>query len=560
MSESMPGADVQRWSRRISFNVLALASLVMALWPVGGAAHAMLVHIDPPDGAVLDVLPEQVSMSFTEPVDLVDGGYRLFDTQGTVMSLMAFPSAKDVIISLPGDLPDGTYVVDWGAISRDSHSINGALTFSLGSPGATVPEVPPTPPWAGVVMGAIQGVGYAALLLATGLLLFHALVVRNVALRSVPLVRGAAMLAILAHVLLIPLTTIRARRAGIDSMTAPDMWQVGPTDGAFLTLLLIVLGLAVALFALVSRRARPWGIVIGCAIALVALPLVGHPRTVDPTWLLIIADIIHACVAAVWFGGRAGLAMFLTPASRPDPVTSARVVTRFSELAGLTVVALAISGAIMAFRILDRPDTLVDTTYGRLLLAKLLVLLLPIGIATCNRVWLVPMVQRAQKTGAAWRRLRWSLLAEVSVLLVVIGVSGFLVLQAPQANIVEAASGASLVVHGRNDDMSVEARVIAGPSGTHEMVIVVRDTTGAAMDTFRNVHDPANKLDLQLVLPVHDLGPLLFTATPRDEPGVYVAQVPVPLEGSWDVSISMRLARGEESMVTVTVPFVEAED
>lgn len=560
MSMSMSVANVQRWSRRITVNVLALASLVMALWPTSADAHAMLVRTDPPDGTVLDAPPPQITLSFTEPVDVVEEGYRLFDTQGTVTSLMAVPSAKDVVIGVPRDLPHGTYVVDWGVVSRDSHPINGALTFSIGVPSGTVPAVPPSSPFVGAFMPAVQGVGYAALLLATGLLLFHALVVRDVDSRSARLVRGAAIIAILAHVLLVPLTNIRASRAEMGSLTDRDMWQVRLTDGPFLTLLLITLGLAGATFALGSRPSRSWVIVVGCAIALVALSIVGHPRTVEPAWLIITADVVHACVAAVWFGGLAGLAMFLTPASRPHPVTSARVVTRFSEIAGLTVVALAISGAGMAYRILDRPDALIDTTYGRFLLAKMLLLLLPIGLATWNRVWLVPMVQRAPSPASAWRRLRLSILAEINVLLVVIGLTGFLVLQSPLPGIVEAASGASLVVHGRNDDMSVEVQVIPGSSGTHEMVVVVRDVTGKPLDTGRSMQDPANKLDIQLVLPEHALGPLLFTASPQDASGTYVAYLHVPLAGDWDVSIAMRRARGDVSTVTVTVPFVEQED
>ena len=102
---------------------LALAAVLRGHLRGGGrSAHAELLSSDPPPGAVLDVAPNHVALTFSEPVEISLGAIRLFDGTGTSIDIGAarHPEGRgeQVDIDLP-DLANGSYVVDWRVVSSD---------------------------------------------------------------------------------------------------------------------------------------------------------------------------------------------------------------------------------------------------------------------------------------------------------------------------------------------------------------------------------------------------------------------------------------------------------
>jgi copper transport protein len=376
-------------------SLVLLALVLVVLWPHGASAHAVLIRTDPPRDAVLEVPPAQVTLVFTEPVEAVDGGYRLFDATGlvahldvTAPSLNATASGFEILLEMPANLPDGSYLIDWRVTSNDTHPISGALVFSIGAPSAppaSAPEAADLAP----VMGAVQGIGYVTLLAATGLLLFD-LTVSSGGMRNRRLIVGAAVIAVAAHLLLVPMAGIRSAELGLDEILRTEAWRVGLSGPMVSVVLLIALGLVLAVAAAFLHGVRrEAGIILGVLTALVALPLVGHTETVEPSWLMWASDLIHAFAGAIWFGGLIGLAQYLHRYGRSHPAAGARVVERFSVIAGISFAVAAASGSVMAFRIVDGLDALTGTTYGQLLIAKLLVLAVPFALAAWNRLVLV---------------------------------------------------------------------------------------------------------------------------------------------------------------------------
>lgn len=78
------------------------------------------------------------------------------------------------------------------------------------------------------------------------------------------------------------------------------------------------------------------------------------------------STVLHLLAMAVWLGGLASLLTLFYRASVPS-----RVVGRFSQLAGLSVTVLVVTGVYQSWRGLGSVAALTDTTYGRVLLAKL---------------------------------------------------------------------------------------------------------------------------------------------------------------------------------------------
>ena len=104
------------------------------------AAHAELVRITPANGAQLKTPPTEVQMTFTESVNLIDGGIRLLDDAGaTVPTPDPTVDGHTVSWPMPADLPDGAYVVTWRVVSADGHPVSGASSFGVGTAAAAVP-------------------------------------------------------------------------------------------------------------------------------------------------------------------------------------------------------------------------------------------------------------------------------------------------------------------------------------------------------------------------------------------------------------------------------------
>ena len=142
------------------------------------------------------------------------------------------------------------------------------------------------------------------------------------------------------------------------------------------------------------RAARGEGVFLGVA-ALLPLAAAGHAAAVEPDTLRAIAlDGLHVLGAGIWVGGLLPLALLLRAAAtdegadaRPYAVLAAR---RFSRAAVGIVLVLAATGTWLAITHVGNVAGLVGTSYGRLLLAKLALLVLALGLAALNRSVLLP--------------------------------------------------------------------------------------------------------------------------------------------------------------------------
>jgi copper transport protein len=94
------------------------------------------------------------------------------------------------------------------------------------------------------------------------------------------------------------------------------------------------------------------------------------------------SSVLHLLAMAAWLGGLTALLTLLHRGTLP-----ATVAVRFSRLATVSVAVLAVTGVYQSWRGLGSPDALADTTYGRLLLAKLAAVALMLTAATVSRRW-----------------------------------------------------------------------------------------------------------------------------------------------------------------------------
>lgn len=115
---------------------------------------------------------------------------------------------------------------------------------------------------------------------------------------------------------------------------------------------------------------------------LVTYARAGHPAAGDYPWLTTAVDVVHLAAVAVWLDGLLVLAVRLLPA----PTTDAPVVLRrWSAVATGAVAVLVATGTTQAAFKLRSFSALVDTDYGRWIVAKSLLLVGMLALANLGR-------------------------------------------------------------------------------------------------------------------------------------------------------------------------------
>lgn len=98
-------------------------------------AHDALVDSDPKDGAVLEELPAEITLSFNNEIWNEPGSYEIeiTDPNNGVLTLgETLITGETVTQSIePGQAASGTLSVKWRVTSSDSHPISGEFSFEI---------------------------------------------------------------------------------------------------------------------------------------------------------------------------------------------------------------------------------------------------------------------------------------------------------------------------------------------------------------------------------------------------------------------------------------------
>jgi copper transport protein len=169
-------------------------------------------------------------------------------------------------------------------------------------------------------------------------------------------------------------------------------------------------------------------------------PMAGHTGEHAPTGLLICTDTMHVLCMSAWLGGLVMLLLVLGLAARRLPGRErtqlmAVVVGRFSILARFAVLILLLTGVAQSVALVGSVGALLDTEYGLLVLAKIVLFAVLIALGGFNQRWALPRLRLLAagggEPGRAAAILRRSVALEVGFALVVIAVTSVLVATEP---------------------------------------------------------------------------------------------------------------------------------
>ena len=419
-----------------------LAAVVVAVAlviPAAAVAHAVLDGSNPSPGQRLAVAPRQIELRFSGPLKVLPDSIEVLSTTGQRFSgPPRFGRDNRTLVADLLDLPKGGYTVRWRTLSAlDGHVVAGVFTF-----GIRYPAPPATAAYGTTGPGTTEQLvhwGYfLAIALLAGGLAFRVVLLRG--LEVPPRLRRALLLSTAAGVVAgIEIGIVGFLLRAVNVLQVPFSeflyGDLSPlTDGtrfgqAFIALTLgFVLVAALITFAWLSDRTWPLAVALSLTLGLSSgLALSGHSSTGAQAWASELADWVHFSAAAIWVGGLATMAICLWGTA---PALRRVVFLRFSRVAMALVGLVVAAGVYLTIRRLPAVSDLWETTYGNVLIVKLMLVTAALAWGGFHHLVARPVVEGEGRDGFVGR-LRRSLLGESAVLAAVLVLAAILVNSEP---------------------------------------------------------------------------------------------------------------------------------
>ncbi len=545
---------------------LAVGVAVVAALAVSPAAfaHATLVSSTPANDEVVGRAPARVVLRFNESVETALGSVRVYDGAAKRVDDGAtrHPDPAQVEVGLRRGLSRGTYTVAWRVVSADSHPIHGAFVFHVGKPGADAAGVAAQvlDEQAGsrsvdVAFGTVRFLGFVALLLIVGAVLSLLYVLRDEpALLREPVwatLTIAAVLLAVTSLMALGLEGAKASGLGLSSATKWSLiGDVVDTRFGRVSLLRAALALVVAAVGTVALLARPqrqrllaWPAAALAAAAAITPALSGHARADGTT--AVISDWAHVLAAGAWAGGLGFVVLVLLRARGERWPLAARIVPRFSDLAVVSISVLLSAGVLSGFLEVRSWSGLWETTYGRLLLVKVALVLPVLALGVFNNRLSVPRLRAGVASTLERRRFLTSVALELGLAVVIVGVTAALVAE-PPARAQVAASGP---VSRDTTIGPFDLNLVVDPAhtGRNRIHLYLLDSSTG---------QPAQVAEMRVAasLPAAGVGPLHFPAVPAGPGHGLVTGATLPLAGTWRFGVDVRRGEFDQWSASLTIP------
>jgi putative copper export protein/methionine-rich copper-binding protein CopC/mono/diheme cytochrome c family protein len=414
----------------------ALAVVVGLSWPRVTSAHAILQRSLPVQNQKLQQPPALVETWYSESIERSLTKLTVFDATGKAVqtgnTTFSDSDPTYAAVALPPNLSPSIYTVAFQNVSKvDGHTWTGSFSFIVLNPDGTVPNVTPCTNCGNQVggQGYLPEAGDSTLrwfeLLAavtiTGALVFYVFIARPSALflkaseieqvEKTALMLATDLIVIAAPVLILSAIgqlLLLADRLGGPSRLGDILFNTRSGElwlsriGLSLALLLLF---APALFSTTYRTGGRAALVVVVGLAgslglLMTYSLGSHAGTGGGQFWAVGSDFVHFLATAAWLGAMLQLPLlFWWTRGRLDSTKRflylANAFDRYAWLAVISLTLLIGTGVFNGFVQLPNRPALWDTTYGRVLIVKLALILPLLGVAGLNAIFLAPRLSDA---------------------------------------------------------------------------------------------------------------------------------------------------------------------
>ena len=378
----------------------ALASLLLVLvaaivFATPAHAHATLLFTTPRvDGAVPDSPPE-VQLVFDQPVVLTRSTLTVTGPDGATVPLGQVTSGhqgQTVTAPVGTDLDTGEYVVEWLVTAKDGDTMTGEFRFAVGSGVGLGQAAVTTGTRAAGLITALRWLLFAGLALFLGGVVGDGLLRRTAVGVPTPrpwLVQGALISALGALGLALTQAGGGSLVQGVLDPSVSSMLASGPGRLAALELLLLSITSLLLLVARRTARTAPPVVVPTVAFTVGVAVLEGlraHPDAMLPGWGAAVVTV-HLIAAVIWVGALIHVVRIAFARRRAGQATLA-IIVAYARIALWLAVVVVTAGTLSALVVIplgEVPSVIPGTTYGRWLIAKLVLVALALALAVYAR-------------------------------------------------------------------------------------------------------------------------------------------------------------------------------
>ncbi|MGQ0605752.1 MAG: copper resistance CopC/CopD family protein [Candidatus Nitrosotenuis sp.] len=411
-------------------------------------AHPLIVDSNPKASTNIGAGLTQVTIDFSEAVDLDFSYIKIFDNNGNQIDnkdTNYFQGSDSSLVVTTPSLQDGVYTVSTKVLSKiDGHLVPYAFVFGIGNV-----ELPLPPeitveqeiyfPEAGARFPGIVGQ-----VIVLGAAISSLLIWRGGQSRSwikentdfqkffhskFSTITGIALFGIFAsNILMLAIQTIRLQ------VSASDVLET-----SFGMIWIIRMGLTVILLAVwfllenkTAASTKKQLMIFGLSLALIGTTtVIGHGAASEQLSAIII-DYIHNLIASIWIGGVIFFGFILLPAftkldNTKKELASLLMIPRFSSVIIVSLGIVIITGPILLWLLEDDVELLSQSYYGLLIIGKITIGLAMVALGGYNQFKIQKTGERSLNSNiSVHQKLRRSLRTEAILGIILLGVVALL--------------------------------------------------------------------------------------------------------------------------------------
>jgi copper transport protein len=385
----------------LAASLLAVTLAFAIMPPQQSFAHPITVSSSPKPFQSLSSSPPEVTVSFTEPIELSYSTISVLGPDGSRVDKndphLVNGDTASLGVSLQPNLPDGVYTVTTRVLSAvDGHVVEGAFTFGIGT--AVTPSVGPTaapsqvlsplesasrfPGMVGqvIVVGAAFGSLWLWRPLSRVPWLASAISSQRAAIdrKMVKLIIIGAAIVIGSNFAMIAVQAIDIN-AGIAQAIATkfgNVWTTRMIESSILMIITVFVYRKLARTGGLPTKAEMLAILVMGLAVLVTSSLIAHGAATGQI-AAILLDFFHNTAASIWIGGLILMGFVAVPkilAMADERARAAAVsilIPRFSTIV-VTILGISIiTGPLLLFLIESDLSLTLASTYGKVLAIKL---------------------------------------------------------------------------------------------------------------------------------------------------------------------------------------------
>ena len=514
---------------------LLVSLLALFILPVTAFGHASVLSSNPSPNESLDTIPEKISIQFSETIQSSFHSLAMYSKEGKEIPLQDIQVSGNTLEGKwSSSFDEGVYIIKWRVVSGDGHPIEGTIPFQYG--GANIPpnqlvgeEHAGFPSTTQIVLQTLQYLCFAAL---TGVLFFYLTLAKRplpdqISSRARRYIWLSYTGLAISIVLSLPLkVTIDADVGwwhafnGIYLKKVLRSTQFGDIWIMEIVLLLALLVAIMAIWRYFNKVSLLTSFILVSAL-MVCKTFIGHTMDTTHQYLAASMDFLHVMSMALWLGGLLAILIILPKSYNPkltdvdEKTFYWSSIQKFSSWAVLFVMVLFASGIYSSYQHVPTLHSLLNTTYGQLLLGKIGLMTIMLGFGALH------LLRGKRKT----KKLGLSTGVEFSLGIIVLLIAALL------TNIQTATSSPGPVEKTEMTENNDQVTLSVTPNETGENLIQVEliNSEGVPYTDIEQLTVVMEPIDV-------DRGEVKLRLQEKEK-GLFKAKSLITMSGKWKVKI-----------------------